>query len=160
MVTNVYPLKGSLQGGTKLTITGLGFGTNESLVEVDVGDFMCDIQDLSNSQIICQIEEAVTVHSVTNLGTHKGMISVLNLTIFPLTLGILRNFSFVFCCKGIEEKDNTNIDIITFLTIYDGCHLLSHLLMHFCNLYCKQYGPRSDCFLKNSLIRVHVFTFY
>ena len=73
MVTNVYPLKGSLQGGTKLTITGLGFGTNDSLVEVDVGDFVCDIQDLSNSQIICQIEEAVTVHSVTNLGTHKGM---------------------------------------------------------------------------------------
>ena len=73
MVTTVYPLKGSLQGGTKLTITGLGFGTNDSLVEVDVGDFMCDIHDLSNSQIICQIEEAVTVHSVTNLGTHKGM---------------------------------------------------------------------------------------
>ena len=73
VVTNVFPLKGSLQGGTKLTITGLGFSTNDSLVEVDVGDFMCDIQDLSNSQIICQIEEAVTVHSVTNLGTHKGM---------------------------------------------------------------------------------------
>ena len=107
MVTNVYPLKGSLQGGTKLTITGLGFGTNVSLVEVDVGDFMCDIQDLSNSQIICQIEEAVTVHSVTNLGTHKGMLNALKFNHFSLC--ILQNISNLFCCLLIF------FSILTFL---------------------------------------------
>ena len=73
VVTNVYPLKGSLQGGTRLTITGRGFGTNDTEVEVDVGDFICDVQSLSNTQIVCQIEEAARVHTITNQGTHKGI---------------------------------------------------------------------------------------
>ena len=33
-----------------------------------------------------------------------------------------------------------------------NCHLRSHLLMKVDNRYCKQYGPRSDCFLWSSLI--------
>ena len=89
VVTNVYPLKGSLQGGTRLTITGLGFGSNDTEVEVDVGDFMCDVQSLSNTQIVCQIEEAARIHTVTNQGTHKGIYHedkhVLNLFIFNIT---------------------------------------------------------------------------
>ena len=35
------------------------------------------------------------------------------------------------------------------------CCLLSHLLMKFCCLYCKQFGTRSDCSLMRSLIRIH-----
>ena len=35
----------------------------------------------------------------------------------------------------------------------------SHLLMHFGSLYCKQYAPRSDCFFRGSLIRVHSVCF-
>ena len=71
-VTNVFPLRGSLQGGTRLTVSGVGFGTDDSLVSVEVGDFVCDIQSLTDSKIICQIEDTARVHSVTNLGTHKG----------------------------------------------------------------------------------------
>ena len=31
----------------------------------------------------------------------------------------------------------------------------SHLLIFLGSLYCKQYGPRSDCSIRSSLIRVH-----
>ena len=42
-----------------------------------------------------------------------------------------------------------------FPTIHNNCRLLSLLLEYFHDLYCKQYGPRSDCSLRSSLIRVH-----
>ena len=31
--------------------------------------------------------------------------------------------------------------------------------MYFGSLYCKQYGPRSDCSLWSSLVRVHIICF-
>ena len=73
-VTNVYPLSGSLQGGTKLTVTGTGFGNDSSAAEVEVGDFSCDIESFEDTKIVCEIEKAATVHSITNLGTHRGNI--------------------------------------------------------------------------------------
>ena len=39
----------------------------------------------------------------------------------------------------------------------DFCRLLSLLLLFSGSLYCKQYGPRSDCSFGSSLIRVHYF---
>ena len=39
------------------------------------------------------------------------------------------------------------------------CHLLCHLLMCFSRLYCKHYGPRSDCSLRSRLIRAHSVCF-
>ena len=40
------------------------------------------------------------------------------------------------------------------------CRLLSHLVMFLDNMYCKQYGPRSDSSLWSSLIRVHCVCFH
>ena len=77
-VTNVYPLRGSLQGGTKLTITGVGFGTNDTLVAISVGDFSCVTEMVSNTQVVCQIEDTSRIHSVTNRGTHKSMYGIVN----------------------------------------------------------------------------------
>ena len=39
------------------------------------------------------------------------------------------------------------------------CCLLSHLLMYFSGLYCKQYVPRSDGSRRKSLIRLHNICF-
>ena len=39
-------------------------------------------------------------------------------------------------------------------------HFLTYLLIHFRSLNCKQYGPRSDCSLRSSLIRIHSVCFY
>ncbi|KAL4228553.1 Fibrocystin-L [Mactra antiquata] len=69
-VTKTSPKIGSLQGGTILTITGTGFGTDTSLVDVDVGDIDCEISDLTNTEIQCIIGDAGTVHYVTNKGSH------------------------------------------------------------------------------------------
>ena len=46
------------------------------------------------------------------------------------------------------------------LAIHDNCPLLSLQLMYFGGLYCKQLGPRSDCSLRSSLIRVHSVCFH
>ena len=47
-----------------------------------------------------------------------------------------------------------------FKAIHDNCHLLSHLLMFFGSLYCKQYETSSDCCLWNSLIWVLSVCYY
>ena len=43
---------------------------------------------------------------------------------------------------------------------FHPCCLLSCLLKYLSSLYCKQYGPRSDCSLNSSLIRVHIVCFH
>ena len=73
-ITNVYPLKGSLQGGTKLTITGTGFGTNDSIVDIKVGDSACDVETVANTEVVCKIASAGKTHAVTNLGTDPGKV--------------------------------------------------------------------------------------
>ena len=75
-VTNVYPLSGSLQGGTRLTVTGVGFGNDSSLVEVDVGDVICDVESVTDTEIVCLIADSGEVHAVTNLGTHRGTVKI------------------------------------------------------------------------------------
>ena len=43
-----------------------------------------------------------------------------------------------------------------FPVVHDKCCLVFlPLIMYIGGLYCKQYGPRSDCSLRSSLIRVH-----
>ncbi|XP_053372863.1 fibrocystin-L-like [Mercenaria mercenaria] len=70
-ITNVFPLTGSILGGTKLTVTGTGFGTNATLVDVNVGDVECEIDTVTDTQIVCDITNAATTHSVTNKGTSQ-----------------------------------------------------------------------------------------
>lgn len=71
-ITNVFPLQGSIQGGTTLTITGSGFGTNDSLVDVNVGDLQCDVKSVTNTQVLCDIEQGGQIHRITNKGTNPG----------------------------------------------------------------------------------------
>ena len=59
-----------------------------------------------------------------------------------------------------SANDMTCINFNPFLASYDNCRLPTYLLIHIGNLYCKQYGPRSDCSLRSSLIRVHSVRFY
>ncbi|KAL3886657.1 hypothetical protein ACJMK2_026637 [Sinanodonta woodiana] len=68
-VTNVYPIMGSVQGGTKITVTGTGFGSDPSDVEVTVGGNVCDVNVTDSTNVICQIEDTATVFQITNQGT-------------------------------------------------------------------------------------------
>ncbi|KAL4228989.1 Fibrocystin-L [Mactra antiquata] len=67
-ITNVYPLQGSLLGGTELTISGAGFGADQSSVTVTVGNKDCALTSLSYTRIICEISDAGVTHHVTNNG--------------------------------------------------------------------------------------------
>ena len=52
------------------------------------------------------------------------------------------------------------LSVNPFPAFHNICRLLSHLLMYFSGLYYKLYGPRSDCSLRSSLIRVHSICFH
>ncbi|XP_045210443.2 fibrocystin-L-like isoform X2 [Mercenaria mercenaria] len=69
ILTNVFPRSGSILGGTKLTITGSGFGTNGTIIAVSVGDVECKVDTVIDSQIVCEIKFAAKTHNVTNKGT-------------------------------------------------------------------------------------------
>jgi hypothetical protein len=73
-ITNVYPLQGSVMGGTRLTITGEGFSTNTTGTSVRVGQNECVIESATATQIICLIQDTATVHRVDNQGVHPRKI--------------------------------------------------------------------------------------
>ena len=69
-VTNVSPEYGSQLGGTMVTIQGDGFSTKCKDNEVTFGSTICNIASCSNSQIVCDAQNAGKVHVVTNQGVH------------------------------------------------------------------------------------------
>lgn len=76
-ITNVYPLSGSVMGGTRVTITGEGFSTNTTGTKVKVGQYDCAIESVSSTQIVCLIQDTATIHKVDNQGVHPRKIVVL-----------------------------------------------------------------------------------
>jgi hypothetical protein len=71
-VTQVYPLQGSLFGGTVLTIAGSGFGNNISNVNVTIETTKCHAINVTNFEIVCQLEFTGITHFVTNKGVDPG----------------------------------------------------------------------------------------
>ncbi|XP_041373046.1 fibrocystin-L-like isoform X2 [Gigantopelta aegis] len=69
-VTNIYPDAGSLYGGTKVTLSGVGFSTNTTLNEVKFGKHVCDVESATTTKIVCTIRDTGEVHHVTNKGSH------------------------------------------------------------------------------------------
>lgn len=67
------PTFGSLYGGADLNITGLGFSTNSSAMDVSVGPHHCDIANLSETQIVCRIADTGIHHDISATGIHKGI---------------------------------------------------------------------------------------
>ncbi|XP_069115226.1 fibrocystin-L-like [Argopecten irradians] len=69
-VTNVYPLQGSLHGGTKVTITGDGLAAD---AEVKFGDTPCNVDNATatSTQIVCTIGHTGTTHQVDNQGKDR-----------------------------------------------------------------------------------------
>ena len=50
------PKTGSVVGGTELTFSGVGFGTNPSNVEITLGQYGCKIKTVSDTEIKCDAE--------------------------------------------------------------------------------------------------------
>ena len=64
------------------------------------------------------------------------------------------------CTVSWKSTQPPIVFINAFPTSHNFCCLLSHLFMFLVSLYCKHYGPRSDCSPGSSLIRVHSVCFH
>ncbi|KAK7084670.1 hypothetical protein SK128_002604 [Halocaridina rubra] len=72
-VTGSSLTTGSVYGGTTLVIDGEGFGSNCSLLEVEIGDSMiCDITECNDMQLTCTTRLVSRNHVVTNMGSAKN----------------------------------------------------------------------------------------
>nr|XP_034372677.1 fibrocystin-L [Arvicanthis niloticus] len=69
-VTHVFPQRGSLYGGTEITIMGFGFSTIPTENSVLLGSFPCDTTSSSENVIKCTLHSTATVFRITNNGSH------------------------------------------------------------------------------------------
>ncbi|XP_045661731.1 fibrocystin-L isoform X1 [Ursus americanus] len=67
-VTAMYPQRGSLYGGTEITIMGLGFSTVPTENTVLLGSFPCDVISSSENVIKCILHSTGNTFSITNTG--------------------------------------------------------------------------------------------
>jgi len=56
-VSGVTPLTGSYLGGTLITITGVNFSNDKLDNPVKAGNYWCDVQTTSTTQITCRVRE-------------------------------------------------------------------------------------------------------
>ena len=70
VVTDMTPRKGSSMGGTKLKLTGSGFG-DCSDVAIKFGEMMsCEIETCIDTEIICLTKKTAKVQQISNSGRH------------------------------------------------------------------------------------------
>ncbi|XP_069478234.1 fibrocystin-L [Ambystoma mexicanum] len=74
-VTNASPARGSLYGGTKITIAGSGFSTESEHNKVLIGETPCQVTLSEAESLECIIESTGVTHTVTNKGRdiHYGL---------------------------------------------------------------------------------------
>ncbi|XP_066939677.1 fibrocystin-L-like [Macrobrachium rosenbergii] len=72
-VTGSSTTHGSVYGGTRVVVQGAGFGTNCSLLEVNLGeDVECSIIDCSDTEILCKVHLVPRKHVIRNNGSHPS----------------------------------------------------------------------------------------
>ncbi|XP_060584412.1 fibrocystin-L-like isoform X2 [Ruditapes philippinarum] len=75
-LTAVSPTKGSLVGGTEVTLTGTGFGDVKDDVKVTIGSDddknECLVTKVDNQQILCDIEDMTTTYLINNEECEKA----------------------------------------------------------------------------------------
>ncbi|XP_069813288.1 fibrocystin-L-like isoform X2 [Dendropsophus ebraccatus] len=70
-VSSIVPQYGSLYGGSRVTLTGSGFSDVPSDNEVKIGSLPCKVSVSSANKLICVIQSAGTVYTVTNQGKNS-----------------------------------------------------------------------------------------
>lgn len=75
-LTNVSPMRGSVRGGTTLTITGTGFLSDVTAISVDIGGAPCEVDFANYSTIVC------TTNANTE-GDHYINVQITGLASFP-----------------------------------------------------------------------------
>lgn len=72
VVNSIYPLIGSVAGGTHVVISGQGFGSNASGAVVTVQDRLCAITSINDTHVICETEDIFQMKAIDNGGSHPG----------------------------------------------------------------------------------------
>ncbi|XP_051699933.2 fibrocystin-L isoform X2 [Oryctolagus cuniculus] len=67
-VTNMFPQKGSVYGGTEITVLGFGFSMIPAENTVLLGPFPCNVTSSSDNVIKCILHSTGNVFSITNSG--------------------------------------------------------------------------------------------
>ncbi|ROT65416.1 putative fibrocystin-L [Penaeus vannamei] len=68
-VTSYSSATGSVYGGSIMVIRGEGFGSNCSLLQIDLGDgVMCDVEECSDTEVTCTVMVMPRTHVVRNNG--------------------------------------------------------------------------------------------
>ena len=71
-VSGVTPRRGSLNGGTLLTIAGKGFGANNTDNKVMLGNVSCEVTESTENEIKCRTPSGGRSATVDNSGSHPG----------------------------------------------------------------------------------------
>lgn len=72
-VTSYSSATGSVYGGSIMVIRGEGFGSNCSLLQIDLGDgVMCDVEECSDTEVTCTVMVMPRTHVVRNNGINTG----------------------------------------------------------------------------------------
>ncbi|KAM9839131.1 PKHD1 like 1, tandem duplicate 1 [Aulostomus maculatus] len=69
-IYSVSPTRGSLLGGTWLTVSGSGFSNDTSGNEVSVGGADCEVKAASENELQCVVRSEEKTYTVTNQGSH------------------------------------------------------------------------------------------
>ena len=77
VVRSIFPLIGSVAGGTHMVITGEGFGSNASRAVVTVQDRPCQITSFNDTRVICETEDIFQTIMVDNSGSDPGLFDVI-----------------------------------------------------------------------------------
>lgn len=71
-VHSIFPLIGSVAGGTHVTITGRGFGSNVSRAVVTVQGRPCRVMSCNDTHVVCETTNIFQTAEVDNSGRHPG----------------------------------------------------------------------------------------
>ena len=84
-------------GGTEVTITGKGFGTDKEKLNVEFGEFECKVKTVSDTEILCDTEPALNIdqlwsdYSELGLSFHQSICVFIN-----FSLQLLSSLSIFF----------------------------------------------------------------
>ncbi|XP_066284016.1 fibrocystin-L-like [Branchiostoma lanceolatum] len=92
---SIDPMEGSLAGGTELHISGEGFSTNSSAIDVKVGPVSCDVQEISKNTLVCVTRPYSRRYHVKNAG-------ILNYTYSDSKTPVVTNVSPLVGAAGSE----------------------------------------------------------
>ncbi|KAG5842965.1 hypothetical protein ANANG_G00183390 [Anguilla anguilla] len=71
-VASVSPTRGSLYGGTRVTVTGSGFSSGVPDNRVSIGGTPCEVTAASEHRLECVTRPEERTHAVTNQGSHPS----------------------------------------------------------------------------------------